>query len=637
MQALRAISHTQYVLINRLAPPIGAFAILILIGRHSDQLLGEYALVMTFYYIMQMLPLLGLTPYLMREVARRPEYAGKYFTSIGFLSMLGCIAVDLLCYGFLHIVDYAPEIRHVIGVTGVLIFPGILVFIAEIIFMSLHRAKPVGQVAVIENITRVLLSVTALALDGGLAGLIWVFFATRLGACLAYVVIMKRSGVVERFEPPDTELLRQTISVLPIFLVSTLLFVVLSRMDFLVLSIYEQVKVIGYYAIGYRLFEISIIVLTALIMALFPWISRKFVGAKLHFRVAIKSIVLSFAVGLGFACFAGILFSEYYVYILFTKQYPYPVLLTQLFMAALFISGMDFVAGGLLNAADQQEPDMRAMAVGGTVNVALLFMLIPSYGIYGAFLSKVVGTAVQGVIRFRLIEKWIGPLWHVSDLLRLFAVIATLSALTLIFIDAGIVAKGFMVLLTGFVILPLLMLGLGLFRPFRLLRFYWRPRGASDVEGMTNLIDVIVADLRRHTRFKRQQCSSTSCQRYGLDRGLSAVLFYRLARFFHLAHRDGLARIITQANRKLTNVHVESNFQVGPGWVLHNPQRVSIVGTAGRNLTCIGHVMIGATTTIAKGVVLEDNITIESGAVVQDGVNIPSGAVITSAGVSIPH
>ena len=70
--SLRALSHTRYVLVNRLATPLGAFVVLVLIGRHSDDLLGEYALVMTFYYVMQMLPLLGLTPYLAREVARRP-------------------------------------------------------------------------------------------------------------------------------------------------------------------------------------------------------------------------------------------------------------------------------------------------------------------------------------------------------------------------------------------------------------------------------------------------------------------------------------------------------------------------------------------------------------------------------------
>ena len=633
MQGFRALSHAQYVLVNRLATPIGAFLILIVIGRHSDGLLGEYALVMTFYYIMQMLPLLGLTAYIMREVARHPEQAGKYFTTIGFLSLLGCVAVDLLCYGFIRIVEYAPVIQEGIAVTGLLIFPGILVFIAEIIFMSLPRARPVAQVAIVENIVRVLLSVTVLWRGGGLVELIWVFFATRCGAFVTYLAILKHSGIVDKFELPDVQLLRRTIGILPGFLIGALLFVMFSRMDFLVLSLFEVVDVIGYYAIGYRLFEIGIIVLTALIMALFPWISRKFSGADLHFRVAVKNVVLMFAVSLTLVCFAGILFAEYYVLILFTNQYPTPVLLTQLFMAALLISGMDFVASGVLYASDLQVLDTRAMAVGGAASLILLYALVPVYGVYGAFIAKVVATLLQGAMKFIFIDKRIGPLWRAGEMWRLSLVIGVVASLALLFMNAGVFAKGFAVLVVGLVILPALTLRLNLFQPLRLLRFYWRGRKASDVTGVSELIDVVVADLRRHKRCSRRHDGGRYSRRHEV-RGLLALLLYRLSRFLYLQGRLQLALIGTRANRALTRTHIEPSSRIGPGWVLLDPQRISFAGTAGRNLTCIGNATVGTVAGNAGSAVLDDDITVESEGVVHGGMHIRSGTVIAAAGHS---
>ena len=96
MKLTSTIAHTRYVLLNRLATPLGSFILLMMIARRSDVLLGEYALIMAFYFVMQMLPLLGLTTFVMREVARAPSQAGKFFATIGFLSILGCVLVNLL-------------------------------------------------------------------------------------------------------------------------------------------------------------------------------------------------------------------------------------------------------------------------------------------------------------------------------------------------------------------------------------------------------------------------------------------------------------------------------------------------------------------------------------------------------------
>ncbi|MCK5667358.1 MAG: polysaccharide biosynthesis C-terminal domain-containing protein, partial [Thiotrichaceae bacterium] len=372
----------------------------------------------------------------------------------------------------------------------------------------------------------------------------WIFFITRSAAFIAYTLIMKYQGVVKRFELPNKKLLTETLIVLPSFLVGAVLFILLSRMDFLVLSLYEQVEVIGYYAVSYRLFDITIIILSALIMALFPWVAKKFVGSKLHYSIAVKNIIMLFTDSLIIACFGGILFAEDYVSILFAKQFPHPVLLTQLFMAALLFAGMDFVASGVLHASDRQTSDVQATAVGGVVNVGLLFGLIPVYGIYGAFVAKTVATVLQCVIKFHFIRSIIGRLWSFKEVVKLMLVIAVVTAMIPLFLDAHFILKMIATIFVGIVMVPLSLLVLGLFKPLKLLRFYWRDRHAKDVDNFINLLDTIVADRRRHIREKRKYNGMRSVNNSALDRGVVAVILYRFYRYLWLQNNKVLAKLL---------------------------------------------------------------------------------------------
>ncbi len=622
----RALSHTRSVLVNRLATPLGAFAVLVLIGRHSDDLLGEYALVMTFYYVMQMLPLLGLTPYLAREVARRPDLAGKYFSSLGLLSIVGCVVVDVLVAIFLQVADYAPQVQNAISVTGILIFPGILLFIAEVIFMSLGRAGPAAQIALVENLSRVVLSVAALWLGGELIELIWIFFVTRFFALTAFVAAMKSTGIIQRFEPPDPQLLRETARVLPAFLSGAVMFVVFSRMDFLVLSIHESVAVIGHYAIGYRLFEISIIVLTALIMALFPWISRKFVGARTHFRVAIRSLLLLFACGLGLASLAGILIADTYVFLLFRNQYPHPVLLTQLFMCALLVAGMDYVGSSMLHAIDRQGIDTHAMLIGGAVNVALLFWLIPPYGIYGAFFAKLAATSVQSYLKFRVLNRMIEVEFGAGEAARFGLVVFFLGAGAMALADAGLSLRLGAIAAVA-VLVPICMLVAGILSPLRLLRFYWRPRHACDVTSIGDLVDVVVSDSRRRDRVLKAGATHVKTDTGRIDRAAIGVMLMRIGRFFHLRGNARTESLVLGLGRRLCGVFACAKGRIGPGWVVLGAGRVAIYANAGQDLLCSGGASVGDAGAGMPQATLGDGVTLLPDAVVPAGVVVPDGTV----------
>ena len=307
---------------------------------------------------------------------------------------------------------------------------------------------------------------------------------------------MKSGGVVAAFNAPSGSLVRETLRVIPAFLIGTLLHAVFYRLDFVVLSLFEPVEQIGYYAIAYRLFEISIVVTTAVVMAIFPWVSRQFVVSAVRFRVAAASAVVAFGTALVAASFAGIVGAETYVALLFPEQYPAAVLLTQCFMAALFLGGIDYVASAILHASDQQTADTSAMACGAIVNLVLLVYLVPQIGVFGAFSAKVVASVLQLSIKFFCSGRVVGRLLESSQVLRVFMVATFAGLLALAFVDQGLLARMGIALLVSVAVIPLIAIVSGLLQPLRALRFFREPRTVHDVDSVADLLDAL-ADAQR--------------------------------------------------------------------------------------------------------------------------------------------
>jgi|GEM_PF-2986698 len=579
------LAHARYVLINRLATPLASFLLLMIIAKQSDVLLGEYAVAMAFYFVMQMLPLLGLTTYVMREVARAPEQAGRYFTSIGFLSVIGCILVDLLLYTSLGFLDYSQNIREGLQILALVIIPGILVFIAELIFMSLHRARIVGILALGENLVRILASLGVLVLDGGLAELMWVFLCTRLAALAAYLMTMSRQGILRGWEWPNLELLHNTLRVLPAFLVGTLLLAFSGRLDFFVLSVAQAVEAIGYYAIGYRVFDISIVILSGLIMAIFPQVARQFVGASLQYRVSLKIILQGFSVALAIFSLICILFAEYYVLLLFPNQYPAPVDVTRLFMIVLLVAGMDHLSSSLLHASDMQLQDARALALGSTCYAGLLLWLVPEMGLIGAVIARAITAMVQLGVRLRALQAKLGCLVTWADCIRLCLFLGLLIIVAAATLNAGFLVKSLLILPGLLLLLPLAAISLGLFRPLRVLRFYWpKEKDLEDAGRPRSLFGNLVADSRRLQRMRRQE---RVFRRGGENqhRGALAVILFRLASSLQQSGYSLAARVLTIMCAILTGVAIDPRSAIGPGLVIVNPGRIRLAANAGSNLT----------------------------------------------------
>ncbi len=619
-----AVSQTRYVLINRLVIPVGGFLLLIIIGRHSDVLLGQYVLMTTFYFAMQVFPILGLSQFLMREVARHPADAGRYYATIGFISVIGCLVVDAGVVVLLQQVEYQQDLETAILVVGILIVPGILAFIAECMLITIRRARAVAMLSVTENLLRLILSVAVLWFNGGIIELTLVLLITRFCAWMVYLLILSRVGVKGHISMPDWSLLYRTLRIVPPFLLATILLILMSRLDFFLLSLLENVQAVGYYAISYRLFEFGMVVTGAVVTTAYPWISKLYTRGAARFRAAIGTFMVFFAISLWPMALAGTLLCELYVKWLFPMQHPEAVLLAELFTLLLVIAGVDALAGAILNGSDRQVDEVRAMLLGSGVFVVLLLTLIPVFGVYGAFISYGCAVLTSGIARIAfLVHRGAIRLpargqWQLAMCFIMFWGLALLIWL----LPSWLHLLGWTVLST--LVLPGCVLVTGVIRPLRLLRYFRQARSPLPGEAtLAGLADRVARDARHQNYFARQQASGRV--RDG-GRGLAAVVLFRLSRYLLLSTHYRCASLIAYLNRTLLGVHIELDSQAGPGLVLVCSGSIAIRGVIGSDVIFLGGAQLGTTGPVEVG----DRVIVEAGAIVAGPACIAARTRITA-------
>lgn len=400
---MRTILH---LVVNRIVMPLGALLLLVAIGHRSDRLLGQYALVTSFYFVMQTLPLLGLTPYVLREVARAPAAAGRYFTTIGALAVASCVAINAALLLGLPALDYAAEVALALHIVGLSIVPGILAFLAELILLALGRSRSIAFVTPVENALRLAGSLLILAAGGGIVPLMLMVFAGRLGAFAAYLPLLRRAL------PPapatlriDAAILRRTLHVLPVFLTGGVAYLLVSRLDFLLLSLDGEIVQVGYYGIAYRAYEIGMLLGSAVTTALFARQARGFARFPAAFGRMARSLVTSLLLLATPLAAAGAVAAPLYVLLLFPREYPQPVAMTRLFILLLVPGFLDQVLAGLLNAADRQRQDTVALVAGGGVFVAALCLLVPRWHALGACIAMVLTVSTQLGLRLTFVTR----------------------------------------------------------------------------------------------------------------------------------------------------------------------------------------------------------------------------------------
>ena len=417
---------------------------------------GQYTAVIAFGAIFMILSDLGLSPYMVREIARfRDEPDGrqraeKLFSNVVYLR-LGLSVVTALITIFAAWLTGRPLVM--IGAIALSSF-GLFLYAAQAsadaLLAGYERFGAASAAKVVNQVTFVLLGGLALYMGFGYYGLI---AASLVGISLMTIVTWRRArrldiglvGVDLRGWP---RLLRAS---LPFALIGFALGLSY-KFDTVLLNIFRSDAETGYYNAAYNLVLSAVVISNVVNTALYPSLTRRSEQTPaempaLYERVLRYLLILALPIAFG-----GWALADSLIQFLYSADYQPAALAFKVLVWVLpFMFASEFL-GYIILIRNQERRVGRSILVSTTFNVLFNLLLVPRFGFRAAAFMTVVTEAILVLQHLWTLRDLVPRFNWAAVLLRPLAAAALMAAVVLatrpylsIFMSIGLGAAAYAV------------------------------------------------------------------------------------------------------------------------------------------------------------------------------------------------
>jgi O-antigen/teichoic acid export membrane protein len=371
----------------------------------GDTRFGQYSIVLAFVGIFSIFAELGMSQYVMREMARDRSNIRVYFWNLVALRII------LALMGLLFI----PIAGSVVGYSEEILF-GILIYTSSFILAAF--SVPLGSVLAaderlgintIANVVGQLFFIIlgSIFLYSGMSFL-WLIIANLLSLIPRIVIAVwtiRRLHISDLPFQLDLKLWPHIIrSGLPFGIVSLMLSIALS-IDTVMLSWFQTEEIVGFYNVSYNLVIAMMVFFWGFKEAIVPSLTKVYVKdpsqvEKWYFGSVKMIFIISIPIAIG-----GFLIAYPLIRFLYTDQFlPSAVGLqiliwdVPLLMFAGFCGNMTTIIGAERSAA-------RINTINTIANVILNLIFIPRYGLVGAAIVTVVTDLISSIQFYFLLRK----------------------------------------------------------------------------------------------------------------------------------------------------------------------------------------------------------------------------------------
>ena len=351
----------------------------------------------------------GLGVLLTREVSRRPDAASAYFKIVQRIRLLLAVAavpVVLLIMAGIWYAEIVPANAIVTaGLLAVALIPANVAGTASSLFAARERMDYTALVQIATALFTVGLGTVAIALDWGYVGLA----VTALVANVVTAFVLLRALPLEHSTaaPWDGKLARTLMLASFPLMLNALLNVVFFRIDIQVLTMARDITEVGYYGAAYKYVEAFALLPSALVLALFPALSR----IAPTDRAALQSIfnkalqfMLVLAVG-GAVCFSW--YATSFIWLIGGEGFlPHGATALAILIWFLPLSYVNAITQYVLIALDQQKWIAIAFAIATAFNLVTNIIFVPQYGYAAAAVTTVLSEVVLLAPFFIIARRW---------------------------------------------------------------------------------------------------------------------------------------------------------------------------------------------------------------------------------------
>lgn len=372
------------------------------VRRLGDDRFGQYSIVLAFVGIFQIFAELGMSQYVMREIARDRSKATSLFWNLValrvLLALLAMVAIPIAASR----VGYSSEL-----VLGIFIYTiSFLLSAFSVPLASLLTAdERLGYLSVIDVLAQVVFILFgSIFLFSGL-GFIWLIVASLISLLPRIIVgawALRRTVFRSLPFQIDIHLWPHLIrSGLPFGIISLMLSIAFS-IDTVMLSWVVPEEVVGWYNVAYKLVFSLMIFFGGFQTAIVPSLSRVYVNdpheVQRWYRASVKTIMLiSLPIAVG-----GMLTAFPLIRFLYTDEYLPAALALQILIWDVPVLMFAAFCGDMTTIITEERSAARIYTINTIANVLLNWLFIPRFGLVGAALVTVV-TDVISAIQFHLL------------------------------------------------------------------------------------------------------------------------------------------------------------------------------------------------------------------------------------------
>lgn len=456
----RLAKNTAYLTAASIGQKIVAFVYFALIARIVGvENTGKYFLALSITTMVGVIADFGLTPVLVREIAKRPDDQQKLLSHVVGLK----VGLSLVAAGIIVAIAYALGYDEL---TRMLMFTAIGVMILDtfhLTFYGVFRGRHnlgfesigifVGQLVtlVIGTVSLLIAPNLIVLIIALLGGSLWnmSFSAWRLS----------KAGIKPFKLSFSSRRAKQLLGIALPFALAAIFVKIYSTVDSILLERFIGDAAVGFYSIAYKLTYAFQFLPMAFIAALYPTFStliekkdKQRLTEVFHQSLWYMALI-AVPVVFGLATTADVI-----VPLIYGSDYIGSVLPLQVLVFVLLFIFLDFPIGSLLNADDRQITKTAIMGGTMVINVAANFILIPQIGVLGASISALLGFVWllgAGIVAIRktlTLDVW-SILRHIGPIFLSGIAMAAIVLITKPFLDILTIPLGAVVYIGGLFLL----------------------------------------------------------------------------------------------------------------------------------------------------------------------------------------
>ncbi len=350
---------------------------------------GKYSIAVHYSELFLSLTATAVGILLTRDMSRWPRHTRQLMTSAVLIASVMCAFAIVAMSCVSRVFNYSSDTHQALLIASATLIPASLCAICEAVFVARERAEFLTMGIAVESLLRIALSVWLLHQGFGLLALMLVFFGVRFALLVAYLIGLKRVGVLGWSYSQRRSL--RFLNRWRIFAFENWMATIYTNLDVIVLSWISGEVATGIYSAAWKIVRLGSVVAKSYTTAVFPVMSRLYAESRDSFtRLFRHTIRVMCAIAFPVIVVVSVM-PDRFIGLLYSEEYADAGPVLQVLIWVMLIDFLNPFLSHALFAQGRQDRSMRVAGISLLVNVIATYLLVYRYGAVGAAMGTVIG------------------------------------------------------------------------------------------------------------------------------------------------------------------------------------------------------------------------------------------------------